>query len=400
MKEDMKPSSQPVKFSVAGSSFAVKAADASFDNGDLLGVFADSPIGKINVKATVSGSDLNPETEIKWADNQTAASSFAAYYPYDALVTGKTFTFNVKTDQSSAAGYFASDLRAAVTSASPNNTVNFSLKHILSKLSVIFAVEDATESVQEVEVNGAVTDLSVDLSVPKATAGASKAAIKAGPATSANGGSGFVAILAPQTVQLSLVVKTSKGRSLDYVLEAPQILESGVAYKAELTVPKETTPAQPDAITFTVATVDWNDGNPLNFVGEGGSEGGGDINSHNGQWSVIGLSNDWNTDIWMTCTSENTWEVDIDVTPAESFKLRQDGAWSDNDAGIHHAQAGLWGNDTRDSIPVPSENDLTDEDAYANDVWVGNKVIKIDYTGKVHLKFVSEGYHLTVTASE
>lgn len=371
---------EAVEFTVQADGFQqVKATDAAFENGDELGIFAGSPISRNNVKAKVSGNSLIPDTQIKWAENQTAGSSFAAYYPYDASITGTEFAFSIKKDQTSLEAYSASDLRASVVGeAKPGTTVAFSMKHILSKLTIALTAEDASEQVESVTINGSAIDASVNLaSELSVTAGTAKEALKAGKTAE----SGFVAVLVPQTVKLTLDVVTSKGRNLAYTLEEPQKLESGFAYRADITIPKETAPVPAVEVTFTITTEDWSSGGALEFVS-------GDVEtpqSHDGQWSVIGLAGDWNTDIWMTETTPGTWEVEITYNEGDSFKLRKDGKWSTETE--KHDEAGMPG-DATDPVPC---------DGTEYGLWgEGNKDIVLASPGHYRLVFVTDGYHFYV----
>ena len=370
------------------NTFDTKATDNAFEAGDAIGIFAGTPIDAVNVKGTVSGSSITLENPLFWGEGQTDNTTFAAYLPYDASLSSTTTSFAVKNDQSSYANYQASDLLAATVSAAPRTTVALAMKHQLSKLVVIPTCEDATETVSSVTIQELVTEATADLTAKTVVPGSAKGTVKAGEAVSGNGGQGFVSILVPQTIQLKLSVTTSAGRTLAYTLAEPATLESGKAYKAEITVKEAGTPLPPDEdspVEFTISIVDWEDGGALVFV----DDEPGEVD-HTGQWSVIGQLNgtSWDTDFWMTETSEGVWEIDITYLAGDSFKLRQDGKWSTGEET--HAEAGM---------PAAAEGTVpTDGSEYG--LWGSdNKDIVLAAPGEYHLKFIAEGYKFYVTGN-
>lgn len=384
-KGEMVPvrSGDAVKFSVAMNSFDVKATDNAFEAGDEVGIFAGTPINATNVKGSISGTTLTPATEIKWVEDQTASTKFAAYLPYNAAVTSPSFIHVVNTDQTAYAAYQASDLLAASVTAAPRTTVAFALKHQLSKLIVIPTCEDPAETVTEVVVKELVIESSVDLLAGTVAPGTAKSGIKAGAAVSGNGGQGFVAILVPQTIQLGLTVTTSANRVIEYSLSEAKALASGKAYKAEISVKKasvEPGPATP--AEFTVSIVDWESAEDLAFFDNDAPL----PNPNEGKWSVIGLGNDWDNDIWMEETEDGVWEVDITYAEGDGFKLRQDGKFSTETET--HAEAGM---------PAEAEGNVpTDGTEYG--LWgSNNKHITFAAAGEYHLKFVVDGYKFYVT---
>lgn len=374
------PQAQDVSFSVEMNIFrsGSKATDAAFDNGDLLGIFAGAPIGKTNVKGTVSGTTLTPSSPIQWQAGQTEETTFAAYYPYNATATGQSFSFAVQTDQTTYAAYLASDLRGAVTKAAAGTPVTFSLQHLLSKLVVVPTCEDASETVTSVTVREPVTRATADLSAATVSVGTEKADVKMGAAASGNGGKGFVSILIPQAVQLQLAVTTSKGRTLPFTLTEPATLASGTAYLAEITVAKEAPGPGPEPAEFTISIIDWGSPEDLTFLADDAYDAFSE-----GKWSVIGTVNgtNWDSDIWMTETAAGVWEADITYPAGGAFKLRKDGKWSTETET--HSEAGQPGDATG---PVPGDG--TEYNLWATD----NIDITLPSDGEYHLKFVEEGY--------
>lgn len=255
----------PVRFSLAVNPFQTKATDTSLEDGDVLGIFALDPIGARNVRATVSGTALTPEVPVRWVYDQKANTTFLAYAPYDASVTGTSLDFAVKADQSSYSGYAASDLLAASATAAPRTQVSLNLRHQLSKLVLNVTCEDAAEQVASVTLGELVLNASVDIAAKTVTPGSDKGIIAAGRAVEANGGTGFAAIIVPQTVRIPLSVTTVSGRKVEFVLDEVASLASGFAYKADIVVPASTGPSTGEAIGFSISVQPWSDGGSLNY---------------------------------------------------------------------------------------------------------------------------------------
>lgn len=371
-----------VNFTVSMDQYS-KATDAAFEAGDQVGIFALAPINAANVRGTVSGTTLTPDTDIMWVEGQTERTDFVAYMPYDATLATTTRNFTVQTDQTTYANYQASDLLASYVNVAAGSTVAFNLKHVLSKLIIMASCEDTEDAVKSIEIAPLAIDASADLKGAAVTAGTNKAAVKAGAAQAGNGGQGFVAILVPQTVQLELTVATNKGRVVEYTLSAPTALASGKAYTAEIVVKKEVVPVPASPVEFTISITDWENGGNLTFIDKN------DVADNTGKWSVVGLGGDWDTDIWMEETSEGVWEVDITYAAGDKFKLRQDGLWS-TETEVH-AEAGQPGEATS---PVPA-------DGSEYGLWgADNTDITLPAAGEYHLKFIPDGYKFYVTLTE
>ncbi|MDT3366483.1 MAG: fimbrillin family protein, partial [Bacteroidota bacterium] len=227
----------PVTVTASMDGYQVKATDVSFEDGDAIGVFALDPFDRINVRGTVTGSSVNLATPFNWELVNRAL--FLGCYPYDANLKSVNWTFSVRTDQRSYEEYNKSDLRSAKTLTDHGSTVNLVFQHRLSKLTVNAVCEDKSDEVTAVTLGDLVIEAKVDLAAPSVETGTNRADIKAGKATSANGNTGFVAILVPQELtKLPLTVSTKSGQTLTFQPASPLKFEEGYAYKAEVTVPK------------------------------------------------------------------------------------------------------------------------------------------------------------------
>lgn len=243
---------QSVEFTAIIDSYAVKSAGTAFDDGDAIGVFAPDNFGRRNVKGIISGIAVALDEPINWEPVSKAV--FVSYFPYDPNVSGTAYSFSVRTDQVSAEAFKQSDLRAAVTMAPHGQRVDFTFRHCLSKLTVLASCEDAGETVTGVTIGRMHIEVQADLEALAVTLGGNEAEVKAGH----HGGEGFEAILVPQTLSdLPITVTTSSGRSITFHPAEPLVLESGYAYSATLSVPKDEN--KPDPLTFTFTLVDWED---------------------------------------------------------------------------------------------------------------------------------------------
>lgn len=253
----------PVTVTASMDGYQVKATDVSFEDGDAIGVFALDPFDRINVRGTVTGSSVNLATPFNW--ELVSSAVFLGCYPYDANLNSVNWTFSVRTDQRSYEEYNKSDLRSAKTLTDHANPVNLVFQHRLSKLTVNAVCEDKAEEITAVTLGDLVIEAKVDLAAPSVETGTNRADIKAGKATSANGNTGFVAILVPQELtKLPLSVTTSTGRELTFQPASPLKFEEGYAYRADVTVPKGETPPEP--LTFTYSVTEWEDGGGMTFT--------------------------------------------------------------------------------------------------------------------------------------
>ena len=156
-KEQMTEGGAAIRFSASVGTFGTKATDTGFERGDLIGISALDPVGVSNVKATVSADGtIEPSTVIRWGESQGVddITRFSAYYPYtDGLAPERDFTFSVQTDQSTHAGYTASDLMMADTWASPaEDHVKLNFTHQLSQLCMTVKAVDGFAEVTGVTV--------------------------------------------------------------------------------------------------------------------------------------------------------------------------------------------------------------------------------------------------------
>ena len=124
-----------------------KATDASYENGDKIGVYVSyqtslAPSGNyVNNKAfTLEDGSWEAEEKIYWAD-KTNTADFYCYYPYGTPVNATAYNFAVRSDQSTKAAYAASDFlwgRPLAVAPGPG-TVAITTAHIMSNILVYLA---------------------------------------------------------------------------------------------------------------------------------------------------------------------------------------------------------------------------------------------------------------------
>jgi|GEM_PF-1109351 len=219
-----------------------------------------------NARLTADGNGAFTGTSLYFPTSGSAVSVYA-YAPYNAAFTGKAseaVPFSVAADQSTDAGYLASDLLWGVPSGTNSFTketpaVGIGFTHKLSKLTVKFTVEDDVDlDLKGATVNIVNTLPSTTLKVTDGTLGAAsgttvtiKAAAFAGDATE------FLssALIVPQTVSAGNFIQVVlSDRLLNATLSEDTVFASGKAYTYNVKVSKEKIEIQTSG-TIT----DWDD---------------------------------------------------------------------------------------------------------------------------------------------
>lgn len=124
-----------------------------------LGLFVDSPVNADNVSMTVTDRGFAvPDNDIRWGYDQSRASRFFVYAPYDATYNGQDFvSVTVPNDQSTPDKMLKGNIMTAMTSGAPSQTgVNMALTHAMTAMSVQF--DNRTGSrISKVTVQGVMT---------------------------------------------------------------------------------------------------------------------------------------------------------------------------------------------------------------------------------------------------
>jgi len=320
--------SGPVRFTTDINTYSVKATDTAFEDNDQVGIFAGAPISVSNVKASVSGSALTPETAISWVPGSTATVSFFAYYPY-AEGAVQAYPFAVAANQSAIADFKKSDLMIAKASSAPTTeAVALKFNHALSK--VVFALDNQLSGVSVTKLEfinvalGAVIDLQTGAVTPSnetlKTVVANKTAENA-----------YQLLIVPQTAKPTVKITLSNGEAYLYELAAEFAFKAGKKASANLVVKQ---PSDEQEVLFSFEIVDWEADETELAYGEPVPATPDDV-----VWSVVGLGDKWDVDIPMECTisgenpGEGTFEADITFGFGDAFKLRQNKSW-DLSAGL------------------------------------------------------------------
>lgn len=338
----------PVKFTAELKySFDTRATATAFQNGDEIGIFAGTPIARYNVKGTVGtvsegSAPVELASPINWQAGQTAATTFAAYFPYLSAKTPEAgastpmvLPWTVKADQRQLADLDESDLRVAVAAnVAVDSPVALSFTHAFSKICIQQVNSSAVPgTVAKVEVLGTKREGSVDLATKAVSVSGDASAIITNHVSSS---SPFEAIILPQTVAPQIKVTMDNGTSYTFSMDGNAIaFEAGKCYYTAIIIPAGD--AQQHSVSFSVGSItDWTDvSNSVTYTGDPTVDAGQ-------FWSVIGTVNgsSWNIDFPMTqkATGTNpedgTWEATITVADGaednvgDEFKLRWAGDWN------------------------------------------------------------------------
>lgn len=237
-----------------------KATDTAFEEGDQISVNIFNPECYLyNAHFTYTGGQLTSATPYAWYEDTDIESTITAMYPASETMEGyaATQSFMVNADQSTKAGYAASDLLLAQTTAKPTaDAVNLPFKHALSKIvvNVDNQLKEAVENVWFTDVLGEVSFSTADHSdlAPTGTAGTVKA-YKSSDNT-------WQLIVAPQTASPKLALTTTSGKQYTFVLTENVTFSPGKVSTATVTVSAETI-----YTAFTPEISDWVADNELNF---------------------------------------------------------------------------------------------------------------------------------------
>lgn len=227
---------------------ATRATDTQFENTDQIGVYVTEAgealqIGGNEVNNelfTYNGSSWTSKRKVYWNNGQ---HDVYAYYPYSQTVNDiEDYCFEVQADQSTAAGYTASDFlwagkKGITASASP---VSMQFAHKLSNVVVrLEKGENYTGDIPqttEVYILSTVTKAVIDLSTGDAAKDdyAGSGTIKCRQ----NSASEYVACVVPQniTIRRPLVEVISNGVS--YLMEGKISLKPGMRHTITVTLDK------------------------------------------------------------------------------------------------------------------------------------------------------------------
>lgn len=250
-----------VNFTAAMNAMS-RATDTSFENGDLIGVFAvkasegdkrgiiaNSGNYADNVSYRYNGGMLVPTSNGITKEEGTKLF-YTAVYPYTSQA-GATFDFTVNSDQRSYANHTGSDLCTASTDATDATQVNLNFTHRLSRIVANFTGDGWGSDDMIVSIN-ALPTAQADINDLKFTAKGSKTRLYFSP----NGTRSYKVILPPQVFNDGeyFLQVTVNGKTYDIKAQTQISLVSGKSYEYTINM----NASAPDVITFTGDINPWN----------------------------------------------------------------------------------------------------------------------------------------------
>ena len=222
-----------------------------------VGVFGISGTAAVtngnNNPYSVSGTgDLTADTkDMKWPSDESATVDIYAYAPYQSSWTAydAAADFAVASDQSSDAGYLASDLIYAQATPTDQNTVNLAFAHKLSRIVLTLRTDESTSlSDATVKIVGTKPSTTFTLtsdyksdgagSIGTATGTASDIIIGSGISLGANSSTMFYGVIVPQTISANttLIEVTGGGKRWRYHFSSDATFVGGKSHSASITV--------------------------------------------------------------------------------------------------------------------------------------------------------------------
>ena len=241
--EPQKPQ-ETTKIPINISTAVTKVTDTAFETGDAVGLFVVNQPSSLkqsgnhadNVKFTYDGNKWSAQSQLYWTDDTTPAD-FYVYYPYSSSATVNAYAFSVQQDQSTEAGYKASEfLVGSKKDVSPTpDPVVINTKHVMSRLVIELKTgtgwTDADISSASVTVTGLQTAATVNLADGSVSTNGSVADIK--PLSMGSGV--HKALVVPQSVSDANLIKVTISGN-DYFLKTSLDLTSGKQHKCTLVI--------------------------------------------------------------------------------------------------------------------------------------------------------------------
>lgn len=232
---------------------------ASFENGNKVGIFVKEVASYSNLEYTYNGSAWTGATVNVPADG---VYTYSAYYPYTDGATATAITTEVQADQETS-GYLANDfLMSSLTATAGQTNVDLQFTHALSLVEVTLsgpnAAEDATVTLSDM-----ITDAEINLETNTVTSGQTKGNVTMDNLTTAMK---YRAIVPEQTVTMGTALMTiaSKGRTYKVTYKASDVkFEKGkyISLNVEL---GSSSSAEDVTVTITSQGItDWEKGTPV-----------------------------------------------------------------------------------------------------------------------------------------
>ena len=272
-REEPTPQTEQKVISVATSLYNfTKATDTAFEADDAIGIHIVTNNTYLdNAKYTYNGKAWKGEQTNYWYKDESVTSNIYAYYPYTnaGAYSAEGYSFTINPDQTTPAGYTASDLMVANTTSKPTaEPVYLNFHHALSKvvININSELEETVSSVMFCDVYGTAQ---VSLDGTTATASGSKGDVKALNVRDYDVNvkdNVWQLIIVPQAeVSPRLIITTSAQKQYTFDIESATTFAGGKVSTATISLTKESI-----STSFTTAVTDWTADKELNF-GQTGS---------------------------------------------------------------------------------------------------------------------------------
>ena len=232
---------------------------ASFENGNKVGIFVKEVASYSNLEYTYNGSAWTGATVNVPADG---VYTYSAYYPYTDGATATAITTEVQADQETS-GYLANDfLMSSLTATAGQTNVDLQFTHALSLVEVTLSGPNAAEDAV-VTLSNMITDATMNLEASTVTPGEKKANVTMDKLTTSMK---YRAIVPEQTVAQGTALMTivSKGRTYKVSYKASNVkFERGkyISLNVEL---GSSSSAEDVTVTITSQGItDWGEGTPV-----------------------------------------------------------------------------------------------------------------------------------------
>lgn len=259
--QDPMPKDQGISF-IGQIGASSRATDTGFEKGDAISVFAikkttSNPSGTLQTKNYADNAKFVYENGLFVAADVPSVIEqptdgtplfYKAVYPYSSNV-GNSFSFAVKTDQSTGINYTASDLMVAETVATTELKPELIFNHRLSNILLEVKYEEKPAGTEELYFNNVKVNATVNLTNNTFTSTGTTTNVKASP----YGTNLFRVVLPPQSVAKGAGLITLKvgGKTYQYNAHEDLTWRSGMQYSYYATVKKNGT------ITFTAKINPW-----------------------------------------------------------------------------------------------------------------------------------------------
>ena len=251
-----------------------RATDTAFETGDAISIFGyrgdnlDSQSLQTwisNGKFTKGANGFSPDQTYYWFNGEDQGH-IIGIYPFKADYRAEEFltngiTFNIKSDQSTHAGYTASDfMQAVATNVTPTNEkVTLQFSHILSKL-VVDIDNQTSSTIKEVYVENLFGGITYTL-WGESTNSEIKT-IKAGKLTTPSSGytDSYALIVPPQNEIPSIAITTTNDKQYTFGVSEPISFNSGKVRHLKVTITEESISTEIDAVIR-----DWESDEDVDF---------------------------------------------------------------------------------------------------------------------------------------